>query len=185
MTMSAIGREEGVDTTVESAISVAEYKRVLGGFCTGVTVVASVVGGTPVGFTCQSFGALSLSPPLVMLCPAASSTTWPLIRAAGAAVISILAADQEDLSRRFAVSGGDKFADVRWEPSPSGLPILDGALGWVDCEIEDEHPAGDHTIAVCRVRALSVNPQVGPLLFHHGRYVRTGDPRGEPAAGRG
>ena len=91
-----------------TAFDQARFREVLGHFATGVTIVTATeeeVG--PVGFTCQAFSALSLDPPLVVLAPAKSSTSWPKIAAAGAFCVNILEARQEVLCRSFAVSGAD------------------------------------------------------------------------------
>src|ERR1700729_1707644 len=110
------------------------FRRVLGHFCTGVTVVTTADDDGPAGFACQSFSAVSLEPPLVLFCPSRTSATWPRIERSGHFCANVLTEDQRDLARTFAVSGAagtDKFAGVRWSPSPSGAPILDGVLTWV------------------------------------------------------
>lgn len=90
-------------------VNVRDYKTVLGHFCTGVTVVASIDDGEPTGFTCQSFSALSLEPPLVLVCVRKESATWPGIRKSGLFAVSVLAADQQSVGDRFARSGVDRF----------------------------------------------------------------------------
>ncbi|MEV6104045.1 flavin reductase family protein [Streptomyces sp. NPDC051940] len=150
-----------------------EFRRVLGHFATGVTVVTARDEGGPAGFACQSFASLSLDPPLVVFMVGRTSTTWPRIAAAGAFCVNILGADQDALCRAFAVSGGDKFAGVPHDPAPAtGSPRLAGAPAWVDCRIHSVHTGGDHLIVVGRVEALGTSaggsPQ--PLLFHRGRF---------------
>ncbi len=143
----------------------------MGRFCTGVVVVTGLHDGRPIGFSAQSFVSLSLDPPLVAICPARSSTTWPLIRHSGTFGINILNADQHDLCANFARSGGDKFRDLAWRRGDSGVPMLPDVLGLVECRLEVEHEAGDHTIAVGRVLTLGGFSQPGaPLLFFCGRY---------------
>ena len=90
-----------------SGLDQARFREVLGHFATGVTIVTALEEGVPVGFTCQTFGALSLDPPMVILAPARSSTSWPRIAKAGAFCVNILGEHQEALCRSFAVSGGD------------------------------------------------------------------------------
>lgn len=156
-----------------TAVDPAEFRRVLGGFATGVTVVtASCPDGTgPVGFACQSFASLSLDPPLVTFMVARTSTTWPRIARAGAFCVNILGAGQGGLCRGFAVSGADKFAGVGHSPAPvTGSPLLDGVAGWVDCTVRAVHPGGDHLVVVGRVRALGEDADASPLLFHKGRF---------------
>jgi flavin reductase (DIM6/NTAB) family NADH-FMN oxidoreductase RutF len=154
-----------------STVDPADYRRVLGHFPSGVTVVAALDGDGPVGFACQAFAALSLDPPLVMFSVAHTSTSWPRIRATGRFCVNFLAADHSALCRAFAVSGGDKFAGVEWRRSALGSPILAGAHGWVDCLIEATYPGGDHTIVVGRVHALDADPESDPLIFHRGAFA--------------
>ncbi len=157
-----------------NASNAQDYKNVLGRFCTGVTVVASLDDGEPVGFTCQSFAALSLAPPLISLSPRVGSATWSRIRRSGRFAVSMLAADQRPVADRFARSGVDKFAGVGWHPSPAGTPVIDGALGWVECTLRQEIEAGDHTIVVGSVDALGAAPTGAPLLFFRGKYFDAG-----------
>jgi 3-hydroxy-9,10-secoandrosta-1,3,5(10)-triene-9,17-dione monooxygenase reductase component len=155
------------------AIRPATMREVLGHFASGVTVVTGMDGPRPTGFACQSFHALSLDPPLICLCAGKSSTTWPRIRSSGRFAVNILGAHQEELSRTFATSGADKFAGVDWSPSPLGSPLLDSAIGWVDCTVADVHDGGDHDIVVGRVAGLSASGN-DPLLFFRGAYRRLG-----------
>jgi 3-hydroxy-9,10-secoandrosta-1,3,5(10)-triene-9,17-dione monooxygenase reductase component len=158
----------------------AGFRHVLGHFCTGVTVITTAEDGRPAGFACQAFAALSLAPPLVLFCPASSSTTWPVIARAGYFCVNVLAAGQQELARRFGASGADKFAGVSWSTSPSGAPVLAGALTWVDCALEAVHEAGDHYVVTGRVTWLGPCAPGRPLLFYRGRYAAT-DP--DAAAG--
>ncbi|MFD7427716.1 flavin reductase family protein [Streptomyces sp. NPDC059818] len=160
-----------------------EFRRVLGHFASGVTIVTahdpSATDGTagPAGFACQSFASLSLDPPLVTFMVARTSTTWPRIARAGAFCVNILGAEQGALCRSFAVSGADKFAGVAHSPAPAtGSPLLDNVPAWVDCRIQAVHTGGDHLIVVGRVEALGAadgdGNGDGPLLFHQGAFGR-------------
>jgi 3-hydroxy-9,10-secoandrosta-1,3,5(10)-triene-9,17-dione monooxygenase reductase component len=152
-------------------IGSAQFRRVFGHFCSGVTVVTTVDGDGPVGFACQSFAALSLDPPLVLFCPASTSATWRRIERAGYFCVNVLSEQQRELSRAFGRSGPDKFAGVAWTPSPAGAPVLDGALTWADCRVEATHRAGDHHVVVGLVTALGECAAARPLLFYRGRYA--------------
>lgn len=154
------------------AIDPQVFRQTMGQFCTGVVVATGCLDGTPHGFAAQSFVSLSLEPPLVALCPGKSSTSWPKIRASGSFCINVLAADQQHICDAFARSGGDKFASFAWHPGETGAPVLEGILAYMDCSLEAEHDAGDHTIAVGRVRALEVVQAGSPLLFFRGGYGR-------------
>lgn len=151
----------------------ASFREVLGHFASGVTVVTGMTGSGPAGFTCQSFSSLSLEPPLVLLLPGKSSTSWPPIGKTGRFCVSILADDQKHVSSAFARSGSDKFAGITWSPSPAGLPIIEGACAWIDCEVDAVHSGGDHWIVVGAVRALAGRDDACPLLFHRSNYTWT------------
>jgi flavin reductase (DIM6/NTAB) family NADH-FMN oxidoreductase RutF len=151
----------------------AWYRQVLRRFPTGVVIVTGIFEGAPAGLSVGSFMSVSLDPQLVAVLPAKTSSSWPKIAAASSFCINILSASQQDLCRRFAVSGGDKFAGVPWHPAPSGAPIVDGALAWIDCEHERSVEAGDHLIVLGQVRALDIDTAQGalaPLIFFQGGY---------------
>ncbi|WP_330231501.1 flavin reductase family protein [Nocardia sp. NBC_00508] len=146
------------------------FRHVLGHYCSGVTIIAAIAGDEPVGFACQSFQSVSLDPPLVSFAPSRTSTTWPRIRSAGKFTANILDVRQDDLCQAFSISGSDKFDGVSWRPGLTGSPVLDGVLAWVDCEIEREVDAGDHTIVFGRVLDLGASSDGAPLLFYKGKY---------------
>jgi 3-hydroxy-9,10-secoandrosta-1,3,5(10)-triene-9,17-dione monooxygenase reductase component len=146
------------------------FRQVLGHFCTGVTVITTVDDGAPAGFACQSFAALSLDPPLVLFCPSRSSATWSRIARAGHFCANVLADEQRELARVFGSSGPGKFTGVRWAPSSSGAPVLDGALTWVGAVVEAVHEAGDHHVVLGRVTELGACRAGQPLLFYRGRF---------------
>ncbi len=151
------------------------FRTTLGQFCSGVVIATGCLDGVPAGFAAQSFTSLSLDPPLVGLCPAKTSTSWPRLRDSGRFCINILAADQKPVCDLFAKSGIDKFASIDWRPGVTGSPIITGALAYIDCELVAEHDAGDHTIAVGRVLDLDIaNPEGAPLLFFRGAYGQFG-----------
>jgi 3-hydroxy-9,10-secoandrosta-1,3,5(10)-triene-9,17-dione monooxygenase reductase component len=150
----------------------ATFRQVLARFATGVVVVTGATDDGPVGLTCQSFSSLSLDPPLVLLSTARSSKTWPRIAATGRFAVNVLGADPQDVSTRFAVSGGDKFAEQGWRPGALGNPLLDGAIAHVECDIEAVHDGGDHVIVVGRVRAIEAPglEQRSPLVYYRSAY---------------
>lgn len=166
---------------IGQAIEPASFRKALGHFCTGVTVVTSMDGDVPVGFACQSFAALSLDPPLVLFCPGRGSRTWPLIERYGRFCVNVLGHEQREVSRVFGTAGADKFADVPWSPAPSGAPVLDGVLTWLDCTVEQVTDGGDHYVVLGRVTTLGPHSATRPLLFYRGAYTST-EPT-EPAPG--
>ena len=148
-----------------------EFRNTLGQFATGVVVATGCLEGEPAGFAAQSFASVSLDPPLVMLCPSKSSESWPKLRESGNFCINILGEDQQGVSDLFAQTGIDQFSELSWQPSATGSPVLVGALAFIDCELAEEHDAGDHSIAIGRVRDLGVFDQErSPLLFCRGAY---------------
>ncbi len=154
-------------------IAPAEFRRVLGHFASGVTVVTARDADGPTGFACQSFASLSLDPPLVSFMVARTSTTWPRIARAGVFCVNILGAEQGALCRGFAVSGSDKFAGVAYGDAPAtGSPLLDSVPAWIDCRVHAVHTGGDHLIVVGRVEALGAEEEGEPLLFHRGAFGR-------------
>lgn len=155
-----------------SPLNDREFRHAMSQFCTGVVVVTGLAQNEALGFSAQSFVSVSLDPPLVSICPARSSLTWPRLRASGRFGINVLAADQHPVCATFARSGGDKFALQRWSPSAeSGLPVLDGVIAYMECTLEAEHAAGDHTLVIGHVQALQVlDAERAPLLFFRGRY---------------
>jgi flavin reductase (DIM6/NTAB) family NADH-FMN oxidoreductase RutF len=158
--------------TEPSAFDAAKYRQVLGHFPTGVTVITAAPEGVPVGMAVGSFASVSLDPPLVAFFAGVGSSSWPKIEAAGSFCVNILAADQEDVCRRFASKQEDKFAGLGWKPAGSGSPLLEGVLAWIDCDIESVTEAGDHMCVMGRVRELEVSQDSAPLVFFRGGYGR-------------
>ena len=152
----------------------AHFRRVLGHFPTGVTVITAAPGGVPTGLAVGSFTSVSLEPPLVAFCPGTNSTSWPKIQEAGVFCVNVLSETQEELCRLFAGKSEDKFTGLGWKPAlETGSPLLDGVLAWIDCEIDNVVEAGDHWIVVGRVKALDAfDDRGGPLLFFRGGYGR-------------
>ena len=156
------------------ALDPNEVRRVMGHFATGVTVVTATDAelGQPFGLTANAVASVSLEPPLVLACVDAGSDTLPRIRAACAFAISVLAADQEALARRFAEGdAAEKFRDVAYRREATGAPVLEDALAWVDCRLWAEYPGGDHTIFVGEVVAGDARAGA-PLIFFRGGYGR-------------
>ena len=147
----------------------ARFRKVLGHFPTGVTVITAAGPEGPVGFTIGSFVSVSLDPPLVGFLPQKSSQTWAPMERAGSFCVNVLAADQGELCWRFAKESDDKFDGVGWQPAPvSGAPLLDGVIAWIDCTIEHVSEAGDHIFVLGRVHGLDAG-EGDPQLFFRGK----------------
>lgn len=156
---------------IMTAFDERAFRTAMGNFCTGVVIATGMADGVPAGFAAQSFVSLSLDPPLVALCPGKQSSSWPKLRDSGSFCINILAAQQKSVCDAMAVSGGDKFAGLAWHAGVTGSPVIEGVIGYVDCDLEAEHDAGDHTIAIGRVRDFALMQAAGdPLLFFRGGY---------------
>lgn len=157
------------------AIEPLSYRKALGHFASGITVITSLVDGEPIGFTCQSFYSVSMTPPLVSFSVMASSACYPKIRQAGRFLVNILSDEQVHISNRFALRGTDKWRGVEWQESPLGNPVIAGCLHWLDCDIHAVHPAGDHLIVIGEVKALDVQEATAqPLLYYKGQYHSLG-----------
>jgi flavin reductase (DIM6/NTAB) family NADH-FMN oxidoreductase RutF len=157
---------------ISTAIEPLSFREALGHYASGITVITSHIEGEPIGFTCQSFYSVSMSPPLVSFSVMSSSASFPKIRQAGRFAVNILSNEQIQISNQFARRGTDKWHGVEWQESPLGNPIIDGSLHWLDCEIYAEHAAGDHMIVIGEVKALNVKEACAaqPLLYFKGQY---------------
>lgn len=146
-----------------------QFRFVLGHLPTGVTVLTANGDGGPVGMAANSVTSLSLDPPMVLVCPARSSSTWPAIRDSGAFTVNVMASHHEALTRRFAEKGVDRFAGVTWIQRPTGPALVD-AVAWVECQIRDEFDGGDHTVVTADVVAIEASGAGDPLVFFRGSY---------------
>ncbi|MBI1958268.1 MAG: flavin reductase family protein [Candidatus Rokubacteria bacterium] len=160
-----------------------EFRRVLGCFASGVTVITTWdPQGCPTGLTASAFSSVSLNPPLVLVCVAHTSQSYPALRASERFAVNILGADQEAISQRFAAppgtNGSNKFDGIRYAPGTLGLPMLEGALAQLECSTVHAYPGGDHTIFVGQVEAARCQPGSGaePLLYYRGQYGRPHSP---------
>lgn len=145
------------------------FRNVLGHLTTGVTVITAYTPSGPTGMAANSVTSVSLDPPLVLFCPAKSSSTWPALRDAGKFCINIMSAHHEGATRQFALKGADRFAGISYSERETG-PALDDAVAWIECRMRDEYDAGDHTIVVSDVVAIEAATDCVPLVFFRGRY---------------
>ncbi|GGL57460.1 flavin reductase family protein [Wenxinia marina] len=144
------------------------YRRALGAFATGVTVVTTVTDEGPVGITANSFSSVSLDPPLILWAPDKGSRRYDAFARAGRFAINVLAVDQHGVCDAFRKSK-DAFDAGEWETGADGIPVLARALAVYECAQEALHDAGDHALVIGRV--LSVRLRGGlPLVFHGGAY---------------
>ena len=147
----------------------AHRRDVFGHYATGVVVITGVSPDGPRGFTCQTFGSLSIDLGLMFFAASTASTSWQRIREVGVLGVNILKDDQEPLARVFAVSGTDKFAEVSWFRAPNGSPFLEGSLSFLEGTIRGGGNHGDHDIVVVELDFASTEPG-NPLVYYRGGY---------------
>ena len=151
-----------------------ELRNALGQFATGVTVIATrAPDGRLVGVTANSFGALSLQPPLVVWALRSNSSNLAAFEAAGRFVVSVLAEEQVEVSRKFATHSDNKFDEVAYALNTHSMPLLHGACAWFECKTVSQQLAGDHFLFVAEIEKFSGN-DAAPLVFHAGHYAALG-----------
>ncbi len=149
-----------------------ELRRVMGHFATGVTVITTKdKDGVPTGLTANAFLSLSLNPPLILISVDKSAQCYNCFECRNHFTVNFLSEHQEELSRRFATKGIDKFAGLKWCEGKNGAAILDGVLGYVECKITQCFDGGDHTIVVGEILHAHASGE-RPLLFFKGKYQR-------------
>jgi flavin reductase (DIM6/NTAB) family NADH-FMN oxidoreductase RutF len=157
--------------------SADEFRRVMGHFATGVTVVTTFDGDLPKGVTVNALSSVSLEPPLVLVALDRTRRIVPALRAAGRFAVSILSEEQQALSECFAgaavVPDREAFCGAAWHPGTTGLPLIDGAVATLECTTSDVVTAGDHDLFIGRVVSLAGEEHHAmPLLYYRRRYVR-------------
>lgn len=156
-----------------------DHRKVFAAYPTGVAALAALVDGHPTGLAANSFTSVSLDPPLVSVCVAHTSSTWPTLRRARRIGVTVLGAHQESAGRQLAAKGVDRFAALEWTTTDDGAVLLTGSSAWLDCSIERTVAAGDHDIVLLRVHDLGSDPAVAPLVFHGSAYRTLHDTEGD------
>ncbi|WP_224013523.1 MULTISPECIES: flavin reductase family protein [Paraburkholderia] len=156
---------------IEPIFDVAEFRRALGAFVTGVTVVTTIQpDGSPRGFTANSFTSVSLDPPLILVCIAKTASSHAVFSTTDHFAVSVLAESQKNVSSVFASKSADKFAQVAWRARATGAPVMEGASATFDCRTHEVVDAGDHIILIGRVVDF-VHTNSSPLGYCRGAYV--------------
>lgn len=154
-----------------AAIDSGEFRRALGSFATGVTIITTrSAEGEPVGLTCSSFNSVSLNPPLVLWSLEKNAKSLPVFRSRPHWAVHVLSSSQEELSGRFARRGEDKFSGLDLEAGAGDVPMLRGCTARFQCRTAFQYDGGDHTIFVGEVLAFD-RSEAPPLVFHGGRYA--------------
>ncbi len=156
----------------------SDLRRAFGSFMTGVTVVTTRnASGAAVGFTANSFTSVSLGPPLILVCPGKSLSSYDEFSACNYFAVNILAEGQEEVSNTFAGFKGDRFAKAGHTLDARGIPLIDGAVATFSCRTHQVVEAGDHCVLIGQVEAYSHN-ETPALGFANGRYFSLGLERG-------
>jgi 3-hydroxy-9,10-secoandrosta-1,3,5(10)-triene-9,17-dione monooxygenase reductase component len=156
---------------VSVATDTLRYREVIGHFATGVAIVTCHGPDGPTGLTTNAITSVSLEPLLLLVCFDNSSRTLPAVREARRFAVNVLRAGQDELARVFASKrlGHEKFDAVTHEVA-HGVPVLDGALAWLACDLIDLHPAGDHTIGIGAITHMDADAEGEPLVWFRGEY---------------
>lgn len=156
-----------------TSVDPLEFRRVMGHFPTGVSVITTVDEGERHGMTANSLTSVSLEPVMILACLVRGARTALAIQKAGHFAVNILGEHQEDISRRFAKPGQDHFDGLEVIEGHRGLPLLPGCLAYLVCAIDDVVQAGDHDIVLGKVEACEVTGNgASPLVFFQGGYRR-------------
>lgn len=171
--VSGLDPDQGM-TLRREPLSPGALRRVLGRFATGVAVATTTNGGRPRGLTINSFTSVSLSPALILICIHHGSAFLAAAIARGGFAINIIDDDHLDVVKLFATPERSRQqAWPGWEPSPSGFPLLEGAVAYLDCALHTTYPAGDHVICIGEVRHAEAAAG-HPLVFVGGRFRSIG-----------
>ena len=151
------------------------FRRALGRFATGVTVVTMRdPSGGHRGITINSFSSVSLEPPLILYCLDKATPSFESFCAAERFAVNVLRAEQHDLSVRFSTAAADKWDAVEYDLWPGHLPVLRGCLASLACRHEALYEGGDHVIVVGRVESLATAEAGEPLIYFDSAYRSIG-----------
>ncbi|UDH01198.1 flavin reductase family protein [Rhodococcus opacus] len=159
-------------TTAHRAVS-EDFRTVLSHFPTGVAVLTGLGTDGPAGLTVQSFMALSLDPPMILVSVDRTSTSWPIIADTGRFAVNVMSKSQQDVALSFARSGGPKFDGVEWSSGThTQAPLIADSQAWLECEIANTYDGGDHSIITAHVLALRAcdDTRSHPLLFFRSKF---------------
>jgi flavin reductase (DIM6/NTAB) family NADH-FMN oxidoreductase RutF len=161
------------------SLSPVEFRRAMGAFATGVTIITVDLDGEVHGMTANAFASVSLDPLLLLICVDHSARTHAHLHARKRFGINILAENQRVISEYYAQPASvqeqaEAEAGARFDRTPQGTPILHGALAYLECRLKSAQDAGDHTIFIAEIEEVVVR-EGEPLLFFRGKYRRIGE----------
>ncbi len=153
------------------SVTPEEFREVMGHFATGVTIVTTADNeGTPYGLTVNSFTSVSMDPLLVVICLDNQLSGLTAFKESGKFGVNILAEDQQDLADHFARAGTDR-SEGPYETGKTGVPLLEGVLARMECEISALYPGGDHTLVLGEIKRTEIlQSEKKPLLYFRGAY---------------
>ncbi len=158
----------------DPSVGLEGYRRSLGEYGTGVTVITTNVSGENFGLTSNSFSSVSLEPPLILWSIRRASQSFSVFEACSHFAVNVLASDQMGLSQHFAKSGHNKFEGVSWMPGNSNVPVLANVAASFECRRTKVYDGGDHVILLGCVEHYC-RYDLQPLLFAKGRYAVAAD----------
>ena len=148
-----------------------EYRKALGQFVTGVTIVTTCeIDGTPRGFTANSFTSVSLDPPLILICIGDFNESSELFKKSKHFAVNILNENQMDISNLFSSPTSKRFEKTQWIKGDLGSPIIKGSLAWFECKNHDQIRSGDHIILIGNVKSFK-KKSGRPLGYYSGNYI--------------
>lgn len=146
------------------------FRRSLGQYATGVSVITAQHGEKQIGMAVNSFAAVSLDPPLVLWSIRRESYSLPAFLEASHFAVSVLSSDQADISQLFGAADPEKFNKSTWTAGRGGAPILDGAIAHFECRRDTVYECGDHLILIGHVERYA-RFSGDPLIFSQGQYA--------------
>jgi len=152
-----------------TAVDPDRFREALKKFASGVTVITTAHEGEMHGLTASSFASVSLEPPLILVVLNTSSRTHTLLSRSRSFAVSILGEENEKIARAFAEKGTKPFDSVSYRTTADGIPILEDAIAWLECDVESTFPGGTHEIAVGRVRGCAAR-EGAPLIYFERNY---------------
>lgn len=155
-----------------SELTPASLREAFGHFPSGVIAIAAEVDGVRAGLAASTFVPVSLDPPLVSFCVQTTSETWPKLKSLPALGISVLGQAHDTAARTLAAKTGDRFAGLETVSSEAGAVFVEGTSVWLESAVEQEVPAGDHSIVIMRVLDITVHREVEPIVFHRSGFRR-------------
>jgi flavin reductase (DIM6/NTAB) family NADH-FMN oxidoreductase RutF len=158
------------------SLSPTEFRKAMGCFATGVTIITVDLDGEVHGMTANAFASVSLDPPLLLVCVDHNARTHAHLHARKRFGVNILAQDQRTISEYYArpvEEQVEKELSAHFDRTRHGTPVLHGALTYLECQLQWAHDAGDHTIFIAQVEDIVVRPGE-PLLFFKSKYRKIG-----------